>query len=72
MPEGGPLSEPKSGLLCNTGEYTVPGDARTDKAKDFDWEEAGGHQGKGTRELPCSMVRSLRNTEKDLEILENF
>lgn len=47
--KGDPSQSP-SGLLCDTEKYTVQGDTRTDKRKDFDWEEAGGHQGKGTQD----------------------
>ena len=55
--EGGPLPGPKRGLLSNTQKWTLRGDTRADKAKDFTGKGylGGEQQGKGAQEN-CSAM----------------
>ena len=56
-----PFQGPKSGLLSNTWKWTVQGDSRADKARDFIKK---GHQGESSKgnpgELLCHMAHSFR------------
>ena len=57
LQEGEPLPGPETGLLSNTQNWIVRGDACADKARDFIWKgHPGGEQGgKWTREN-CSAM----------------